>query len=454
MIRQAYQEILARAPNPSELTRWCLKIHDKEILRTCLQDSPEFREIITPLRKEVHSAYEKFCFRKPLENEIVHHISQLRERCTRDEAILSAVSSGRAHSLLDIRPINLELDITNQCNLRCVMCPFSQPSYYKRKIEHMPVEVFQKLAEDFFSAVHCLSLAYGSESLLHPEFIRFITLASSYGIKKIYINTNGMLLTEKLAAKMVEIGFHGISISLDAATSETYNRIRKGGDFDRVLRNIHALNRIRAKAGSPYPRVTLLFVLMKQNIHELPAFVDLARELGAVGVNAMHMIPFKMLDNQDQTAIVDKRQCNEILAEARRRAQAAGINFAAPREFNLEEQKEGNNLNGEHGKDKESEIKQRFSLNVDSDWEKRFHCPFPWHFIAIDMHGNIVPCGWWYGQKVMGNIHEQELMDIWHNEQYQALRKELTTRQLRDCCRMCPAAGMGDPDSDAAFSTR
>jgi len=147
----------------------------------------------------------------------------------------------------------------------------------------MPFEVFLELAEDIFSAVNCLSLSYGTESLLHPEFIRFITLAEKYRINKIMINTNGMLLSEELAGSMVEIGFHGLSISLDAATNETYRRIRKGGDFERVLNNIRKVNRIREKTGSQYPEVTLLFVLMQQNIHELPAFVDLARDLGAVG---------------------------------------------------------------------------------------------------------------------------------------------------------------------------
>lgn len=467
-IVSGYHDVLFRNPTRREIKHWRRAGIDFSSFRARMQDGPEYRKIVLPIRNEVRSAYRMFHFREPREQEIADHLNTLRKSFKNDDDLLASIRSGEVRRLLDIRPINLEMDITNQCNLRCVMCPFSQPSVYKRKTKHMPVEVFQKLADSVFHAVNYLSLAYGTESLLHPEFDRFISIASRYGIRRIYINTNGLLLTEKHVERMVESGLKDLSISIDAATSETYSKIRKGGDFNRVIRNIRMVNRIRDKAGAEYPKVGMLFVLMQQNIHELPAFVNLAHDLGAVGVNAMHLIPFKMLDNQEQTAIVDKKKCNEMLAEARGRAQAAGMAFTAPKEFDLndhpcdegptaiDERQETINapIEDAPSKESESDIRQRFGLNLDANWHDRSPCPFPWHFMAIEPQGNVAPCGWWYGQPVMGNIYEQDLLEIWHNERYTALRKELTTRQPREACRICPAAGLGDPNQGCSFSIR
>ena len=75
----------------------------------------------------------------------------------------------------------------------------------------------------------------------------------------------------------------------------------------------------------------MLFVMMRSNIRELPAFVDLAAEMGAVGVNAMHMIPFALCNVADQTAAADKQLCNEMLAEAQYRAHHHGLSLVAPK---------------------------------------------------------------------------------------------------------------------------
>ena len=81
-------------------------------------------------------------------------------------------------------------------------------------------------------------------------------------------------------------------------------------------------------------------------------------------------------------------------------------------------------------------------------------CPFPWNFVAIDMHGNVVPCGWSHGEPVMGNIHEQDFFSIWRSERYEALRSRHLERRLEGACARCPAAGMGTPDATGAFAPR
>jgi hypothetical protein len=67
-------------------------------------------------------------------------------------------------------------------------------------------------------------------------------------------------------------------ISLDAATPETYARLRNR-TFDRILVNVRRL--VEAKGGRGHlPKVFLVFMPMRANVHELEAFVALSADLG------------------------------------------------------------------------------------------------------------------------------------------------------------------------------
>src|SRR5262249_42078956 len=90
-------------------------------------------------------------------------------------------------------------------------------------------------------------------------------------------NTNGLLLTTRIAEKLVELGLGWVNVSIDAATADTYRKIRRS-DFARLVANIRAL--IAARGSRPRPQVFINMTLMRENIHEAPAFVRLGAELG------------------------------------------------------------------------------------------------------------------------------------------------------------------------------
>lgn len=362
------------------------------------------------------------------------------------------LKSGFVGKYLGIRPIDLDLDITNQCNLRCVMCPFSHPSYHTRKVRHISVEHFQRLADQLFHVLHNLNLAYGTEPLLHPKITEIIKISTRYKIPWVTMNTNGILVSEDIARCMVDSGFKCVCFSVDAAEQESYERIRKGGDFQRLVKNIQRLRDIKESAKATYPEIHLSFVIMRSNIEELPAFVDLAHELGAQAVDVTHMVSYKILDNDKQSVEGIKPLCNEMLTEARRRADHLGITLMAPNNFAISEE-----VNEGGGKKKgatEDRARQLFTLNVDKNWKEQYFCPFPWHFMAIDHNGKVYPCGWWYDKEEMGNINEQDILTIWRGSRYRALREDLKAHKPGALCLACPAAGMGSMEGDSAFSER
>ena len=132
-----------------------------------------------------------------------------------------------------------------------------------------------------------------------------------------------------------------------------------------------------------------------------------------------------------------------MLRRAREVARSRGLAFPSPPLFGELVRKDP----ASHGID-------RFGLPVSEATRAGGHCPFPWHFVAIDMKGDIVPCGWWHNAPAMGNVYAQSFLDIWNNDAYRRLRQEHREGRLCATCRRCPAGGMGSVDDAAAFAER
>lgn len=406
-------------------------------------DTISLPDPLAPVRAGVLSLYETFEQHPPSAEQLEREVERVAVEAGSADRLAELVSSGRLAEVAEVRPFKLEMDLLNKCNLRCPMCMMSHPSHYRQTFKRMPLDVFERLAEEVFWHVKALSFTLGAEPLLHPQFARFLEIASRYRIPEIYAVTNGTLLTESTITAIITHGMHLLAVSIDAACPETYRKIRVGGDWDRLMHNLKVLQRIKRERGSEKPYLELAFVMMRSNIEELPAFVEMAAELGAYSVNTNHMVPFKGLDIAHESLSLDKEISNTMLSRARARAEELGIRFSAPALF-------GNVI----ATSAAAQSAERFSLPIDQATRKADHCPFPWYFAAIDMHGNVVPCGWWHNQPGMGNIYSESFLSIWKSESYKALRAEHESGMLRTTCSTCPSAGVGCVDGDHSFLER
>lgn len=458
-----YREILLREPDPEGFANYIIPLNMGRVtplqVEEFMRKSAEFRMLVRPLREEVECVYDRFIFRKPTHAEIVQHINNFRGRFKVFQDLVRAVQTGNLRTHRGIRPLNVEMDITNQCNLRCVMCYFSDERVRKRRREDLSLEGFSRIAQQIFPLSHKVSLSIGTEPLIHPHFSETLAILAKYEIFRTYINTNGLLLTENIITQMIQLKFSHVTISMDAATKHTYERIRVGSKFEKVIGNMRAINRLKEKAGSATPAISLAFVLMRSNIRELPAFIRLAHELKAIWVNAMHMVPYEVLNNSHESLVLEKGLCNRMLDEARSLATKYGIVFVGPDKFPVSQGTAGRMSQIEPAGVANTQVRpasikalsNRFDLNLREGDEERFCCPFPWYFVGIDPYGNVLPCGWWYTERPMGNIKTQSFEEIWNSEQYRTLRSELMFRKLRKTCQQCPASGMGRVEDENAF---
>jgi hypothetical protein len=100
-------------------------------------------------------------------------------------ALEHLLNTGRLREVVEQRPFNLEMDIVNKCNLRCVMCMMSHPSLLQQPLRRFPIERFERLADEVFWHLNALSFTYGTEPLLHPQFTQFVEIASRYRVPRV-----------------------------------------------------------------------------------------------------------------------------------------------------------------------------------------------------------------------------------------------------------------------------
>lgn len=169
----------------------------------------------------------------------------------------------------DVRalPVEYIVETTAKCNIYCPMCPRETHPQPK---EDMDEGVFRKLVgESAGTAEHMMLIGLG-EPLLDPRIIDRIHYCAEHGISAL-ISTNGTLLDEKAAARLLESPLSHITLSFDGYSRETFEFYRKGAKFERVRDNFVRFCRMKHQRRSPL-QVTVQMVRMDGNRHEEEAF--------------------------------------------------------------------------------------------------------------------------------------------------------------------------------------
>jgi len=416
-----------------------------------MRRSAEYKQVIAPLLEEIDSTFRTFLFRDPAPEETaksILHFYQAHPTCDRRA---EAIRQGNVRTHLGIRPLKLQMDVVNQCNLRCTMCHFSaaEYSYANRPKREMAVEDFARIAEQIFPLCSHLSLSCSTEPLLHRKLGELLQITAGFKVPFVYMYTNGLLLNDRIIDHVMQSKMNQLSISVDGATKATYERIRIGAKFERLIANIQALNRVKERLRSATPHLCFNVVLMRSNIRELPAIVRLAHEMQVESIAAVHMVPLAIAvaDSKEESLQWDKDLCNRMLDEARALAERYHIHITLPDRFAVAEDPGPLIQVGTRQRD------LRF-LPSQPKAPAQPSCLFPWHFVGLDSDGNLMPCGWWHHQPPLGNVLRESFAAIWNNQEYRKLRSEHVHGPLRDVCQTCPAAGMGNVNQANAFLVR
>jgi radical SAM protein with 4Fe4S-binding SPASM domain len=197
--------------------------------------------------------------------------------------------------------INLGSDKT--CNLACSYCRtelYRLTPTEKQRIKRIDSNIFDELGDD----IERLVLLGEGDPFASPVYLDKLRTYDWTRHKKLKIKlqTNGLLLTPAMWASISNS--HGlidwISVSIDAATPETY-RLNRGGDFKKLLSNLEFIAALRAQG--LIRRFWINFLVLNNNYREMPDFALLGTRLGC------DLIEFQRIENW---GILNEEQYRDI----------------------------------------------------------------------------------------------------------------------------------------------
>src|SRR5512133_155519 len=189
-------------------------------------------------------------------------------------------------------PSKLFIETTSRCNLNCVMCP-KQNNGARTADGDLELSTFTALV-DTFPRLEALVLNGIGEPLLNPHLEQFIKQAKIWMPEQSWVGfqSNGLLLNNLRAISLVAAGLDKILLSMDAVSPATFSAIRAGGQLHDLERALAAISAARDMCVRPDLQVGVEYVVMRDNLEELPAALQWASARGAHFAIVSHLHPF------------------------------------------------------------------------------------------------------------------------------------------------------------------
>jgi pyruvate-formate lyase-activating enzyme len=165
------------------------------------------------------------------------------------------------------------------CNARCEFC-----SAWLVTGKPMPIDLLDRL-DGVLPYLARIDMVGWGEPLIHPEFddiLEMLRLRTDPRAR-IALTTNGVHL-QKWAARLVAASIRDFAISIHAASGRTHEDLMglPHGAFDQVLNGVRAISAYRSTI--PDLSIALVFIVTRQNIDEIPQFLEMAKDLGVTSV--------------------------------------------------------------------------------------------------------------------------------------------------------------------------
>lgn len=306
-------------------------------------------------------------------------------------------------------PIFVWWDITYACNLKCKQC-YSNAG--RPAVNELATEEAKSLIRDLAQMKIFYIYFLGGEPLLRKDIFEIAEYAKDYGIE-IMLSTNGWFMSPEIAARLRQIGFMHVRVSLDGATPKTHDSIRGVKEsFNRAIRAIKTLQDARI------PRVGISPTVLSENADELEDLINLAKNLG---VNEMQLVQLcksgrgiKALPPSDEQLT----KVRKIFDDYREKFKGV-LSLSATEGIDTDE------------------ILPNHQTSLPEFWG----CPAGRTCAAIEAEGTVQPCIL-YGVEA-GNIRKISFYEIWHTSPVFEKMRNITEdcvgcRYDNVCARNCP----------------
>jgi MoaA/NifB/PqqE/SkfB family radical SAM enzyme len=320
------------------------------------------------------------------------------------------------------RPVCVYLETTNRCNLLCTTCPRTYADL--EPPADMSWELFTSIVDQIPDLQRAVLHGVGEPMLVKnlPKMVRYLKDRGTY----VLFNTNGTVLNERNGRALIEAGLDELRVSLDAANARTFRAVRGKDYFRRILRNVRAFRNLQEREGKDRPRVSAWLTGLKETIAELPAFVQVAADIGVKEVYLQRLVFFEHdaigLARPDQALFEQMtRDESKHLAAATALAHSLGISFNA------------SGAASEPG----------LSLKRGDEPSPWSLCRRPWTVMYFTANGRALPCciapfsQHGYENYTLGDATQQTLQEIWNGAAYRSFRAALLSEEPPQACANC-----------------
>ena len=267
-------------------------------------------------------------------------------------------------------PMNLDLCITNRCNLQCVMCRRTlevqkslNSGIFQEEQGDMDLYVYKKVIDEAArEGVYAIHISGDGEPLLNNDIIEMIKYAREKNILDLFMHTNGTILFENVASELLDAGLTRLIISIDSSDKEAYEKIRVGADFDVVVDNIKKFMELKKKRGFKYPFVRVQMVEMKNNRNQRDAYYNYFKNI-VDSIGRIEYVNFNKLD--DRNRYYRKRR-----------------------------------------------------------YKEKYVCRQLWQRLCVNYDGNVYTCLIINENTKVGDVDNSTIKELWHGEKMKKLRKD------------------------------
>lgn len=346
--------------------------------------------------------------------------------------------------VLKSKPILIYAELSTKCNLRCKMCGLSFYNIPASEQGLMGREIFEKISQLFVPG-STLALFGRGESLLHPDFIYFLNLATRHAMR-VTFNTNGLLLNKTMAKAIVENRQHTLIFSCSAGSARIYKKIHGSNSWEKFWDNIDMLNEAKLKYGKikhkdklifQEPSILIEFVSQLSNITEFPNLVWKAFKHNISGVIAVDMVAHskemeKERMNLPETIPIAKKYYDEAKGLYNKLIKPKMPQFV----LRLPDSYSGITKKVINRKEKQRLNKIMSQLNKDNRvFNKQYFCLEPWQTFYVRFDGTVTPCC--ITNRVMGHLNQNTAKEIWNGTMFKKFRKRMLSADKPFECLKC-----------------
>jgi radical SAM protein with 4Fe4S-binding SPASM domain len=305
-------------------------------------------------------------------------------------------------------PEYLEFEVVQGgCPMRCHMC---ETTYWDEKNIIMDWKHMRHIADQFPNLKWAGINAMG-EPNTNKDYFKILKLLSDRGVCQEQY-TEAQIIDPKDMEKYVKMGFEYVKFSLDAATPETWRKIRPYADWNKSIEAGKALDYYKQKHHKHWPEIHFHYLITQQTACEAVKFLDVIHDLK---IEVSDIYYSRLLHNFKEINNYYTDISPALIQAIQKRANELGMHVSFSQD-----------------------ILKQAPINECTAWTMPYIFP----------DGTVISCccmnlqgrRWWQRETKMGNIFEKPFREIWRDKPYTTLRNNLWAKkpnEAHEVCKMC-----------------